>query len=200
MAGFPAAAAASSSATSRRKRRWAARSRSCATAIASRSTPWRVRSTVDVDAKELENRRAAWKAPEPVRHPRRAGQVCTFGQQRLEGRRHRSRFRCLIRFSRSIRNDDQDWRFDACRHLRLHDQGRPAEDVHRPALQGQDGRAVLGAGRLHAHLRCQAPAGLRAACGRHQGQRRRHHRLHGGQRRVRDGRLGQGRRMSATTC
>ena len=49
-------------------------------------------------------------------------------------------------------------------------------------------------------LRCQAPAGLRREGVGDQGEGRRHHRLHGGERRVRDGCLGQARRTSATTC
>ena len=56
---------------------------------------------------------------------------------------------------------DQGWRQDARGHIQDDDQGRTAGSHHRSALQGQEGRAVLRARCIHAHLRCQAPAGLR---------------------------------------
>ena len=52
--------------------------------------------------------------------------------------------------------------------LTLATQGRAAEGQRRRLLQGPQGRAVLGAGCVHADLRCQAPAGLRREGGRHQ--------------------------------
>ena len=68
-----------------------------------------------------------------------------------------------------------------------------AED-HRRGLQGQEGRAVRRAGRLHADLPQQSPAGLRQERRRDQGQGRRHHRGHRRQRRLRHGRLEEGDR------
>ena len=54
-------------------------------------------------------------------------------------------------------------------------EGPQAED-HRRGVQGQEGRAVRGARRLHADLQQPAPAGLPEQRRRDQGQGRRHHR------------------------
>ncbi len=56
-------------------------------------------------------------------------------------------------------------------------------------FKAQEGRAVRGAGRLHADLRPQSSAGLREERRRHQGEGRRHHRGHRRERRVRDERV-----------
>ncbi len=54
------------------------------------------------------------------------------------------------------------------------DGGRPAEGDEQGAVRRQEGCAVCGAGRLHAHLSSEAPAGLHRARERVQGQGRGH--------------------------
>ena len=70
-------------------------------------------------------------------------------------------------------------------------EGRRVED-HRRSLQGQEGRAVRGARRLHRHLPQDARALGYPERRRHQGEGRQHHRRHRRQRHLRHGRLEEG--------
>ena len=89
-------------------------------------------------------------------------------------------------------HDNQGRRYHSIHEVDDGDAGGPEGGVHRRRLQGQEGGAVRSAGRLYPHLQCQAPAWVRAECRCHQGKGRGYHRLHRGERCLRDGRLGQG--------
>src|SRR5690606_14618641 len=64
----------------------------------------------------------------------------------------------------------QSGRQDAERRFRRHDGLRSGRDVDGRAVQGQAGRAGVGAGRVHADLLDESPARLRAARRRDQGK------------------------------
>ena len=121
-------------------------------------------------------------------------------REKSPGPLHSTRAQGMARLPKGAKqHDDQGRRDDARGHAQADDQGR-ARRTSPPTSCSRARRWCCSRcpGAFTPDLRCQAPAGLRAARRPDPRQGRRYHRLHGGERRVRHERLGQVLRASAT--